>query len=137
MAEPDYQNMTHEEWCALVAAQNGSRRKIAPWETWQAVRRGFSLWPFARSQGREAEYIAAFLRAAFVDAAAGILTAGTGNIDSQGADSDNPDDLPAPPPQPDGDPITEDWLMYLEDTGQTGLLEEAAKTNHLCVAGRG
>lgn len=31
----------------------------------QAVRRGFSLWPFARSQGRESEYIAAFLRAAF------------------------------------------------------------------------
>ncbi|MCY1157886.1 MAG: LytR family transcriptional regulator [Citricoccus sp.] len=73
----------------------------------------------------------------FVDAAAGILTAGTGNIDSQGADSDNPEDWPAPPLQPDGDPINEDWLMYLEDTGQTGLLEEAAKTNHLCVAGRG
>ena len=33
----------------------------------QAVLRGFSLWPFARSRGREAEYIAAFLRAAFVE----------------------------------------------------------------------
>lgn len=32
-----------------------------------AVLRGFSLWPFARAQGREAEYIAAFLRAAFVE----------------------------------------------------------------------
>lgn len=32
----------------------------------QAVLRGFSLWPFSRSQGREIEYIAAFLRAAFV-----------------------------------------------------------------------
>ena len=32
----------------------------------RAVLRGFSLWPFARSRGREAEYIAAFLRAAFV-----------------------------------------------------------------------
>jgi 2-hydroxychromene-2-carboxylate isomerase len=33
----------------------------------KAVLRGFSLWPFARAQGREAEYIAAFLRAAFVE----------------------------------------------------------------------
>lgn len=32
----------------------------------RAVVRGFSLWPFARAQGREAEYIAAFLRQAFV-----------------------------------------------------------------------
>lgn len=32
----------------------------------RAVLRGFSLWPFARDHGREAEYIAAFLRAAFV-----------------------------------------------------------------------
>ncbi|MBY0399660.1 DsbA family protein [Myxococcota bacterium] len=31
------------------------------------VLRGFSLWPFARSREREAEYIAAFLRAAFVE----------------------------------------------------------------------
>ncbi len=92
----------------------------------------------------------------FVDAAAGIPTAtgasddgpsgavatgavadGTGSIAPEGADSDDPADWPAPPPQPDGDPIDEDWLMYLEDTGQTGLLEEAAKTNHLCVAGGG
>lgn len=87
----------------------------------------------------------------FVDAAAGILAApghpvagasvagavadGTGSMAPQGATSDDPDDWPAPPLQPDGDPINEDWLMYLEDTGQTGLLEEAAKTNHLCVAG--
>ena len=33
----------------------------------KAVLRGFSLWPFARSRGREAEYLAAFLRAAFVE----------------------------------------------------------------------
>ncbi len=33
----------------------------------RAVLRGFSLWPFARSRGREAEFIAAFLRAAFVE----------------------------------------------------------------------
>jgi 2-hydroxychromene-2-carboxylate isomerase len=32
----------------------------------KAVLRGFSLWPFARDRGRGAEYIAAFLRAAFV-----------------------------------------------------------------------
>lgn len=31
------------------------------------VLRGFSLWPFARARGREAEYISAFLRAAFVE----------------------------------------------------------------------
>ncbi len=31
----------------------------------RAVLRGFSLWPFARERGREAEYIASFLRAAF------------------------------------------------------------------------
>jgi len=33
----------------------------------RAVLRGFSLWPFARERGREAEYLAAFLRAAFVE----------------------------------------------------------------------
>lgn len=33
----------------------------------KAVLRGFSLWPFARAQGREADYIATFLRAAFVE----------------------------------------------------------------------
>ncbi len=33
----------------------------------RAVVRGFSLWPFAREEGREAEYIAAFLRAAFIE----------------------------------------------------------------------
>ena len=31
----------------------------------RAVLRGFSLWPFARERGREAEYISCFLRAAF------------------------------------------------------------------------
>ena len=31
------------------------------------VERGFALWPLARDRGRGAEYIAAFLRAAFVD----------------------------------------------------------------------
>ncbi len=33
----------------------------------RAVLRGFSLWPFARERGREAEYISSFLRAAFVE----------------------------------------------------------------------
>ena len=31
------------------------------------VERGFSLWPFARDQGRGAEYLSAFLRAAFAE----------------------------------------------------------------------
>ncbi|MFC7403079.1 LCP family protein [Citricoccus sp. GCM10030269] len=56
---------------------------------------------------------------------------------TQGADSENPEDWPEPPTQPDGSPITEEYLMQLEDAGQTGMLEEAAKTNHLCVAGNG
>ena len=33
----------------------------------RAVLRGFSLWPFARERGREAEYLSSFLRAAFVE----------------------------------------------------------------------
>ena len=31
------------------------------------VERGFSLWPWAREQGRGAQYLSAFLRAAFVE----------------------------------------------------------------------
>lgn len=33
----------------------------------RAVERGFALWPFARDKGRGAEFISAFLKAAFVD----------------------------------------------------------------------
>ena len=33
----------------------------------RAVERGFALWPFARNKGRGAEFISAFLKAAFVD----------------------------------------------------------------------
>ncbi|HEY4615012.1 MAG TPA: LCP family protein [Citricoccus sp.] len=75
----------------------------------------------------------------FVDATGTMLGArATGGASAQqGSVSDDPADWPAPPVQPDGDPVDEDWLMHLEDTGQTGLLEEAAKTNHLCVAGTG
>ncbi|MGM7669439.1 LCP family protein [Microbacterium sp. A93] len=76
----------------------------------------------------------------FVDATAGFLSASaSAPTASEGPteDGDNPDDWPAPPLQPDGDEINEEWLMYLEDTGQDGLLEDAASTNHLCVAGDG
>lgn len=75
----------------------------------------------------------------FVDATGTMLGArATGGASAQqGSVSDDPADWPAPPVQPAGDPVDEDWLMHLEDTGQTGLLEEAAKTNHLCVAGTG
>lgn len=72
----------------------------------------------------------------FVDAGSRVTATGGAGA-QQGSVSDDPADWPAPPAQPDGDPVHEDWLMYLEDTGQTGLLEEAAKTNHLCVAGTG
>lgn len=43
---------------------------------------------------------------------------------------------PAPPTQPDGSPITPEYLQWAEDTGQVGLLEQAAATNHLCAPGR-
>ncbi|QCU78648.1 LytR family transcriptional regulator [Citricoccus sp. SGAir0253] len=70
-----------------------------------------------------------------VDAAAGVLAGAA--PDPAGSEGSGPADWPEPPRQPDGDPIDPEWLMYLEDTGQIGLLEEAAKTNHLCVAGTG
>ncbi len=74
----------------------------------------------------------------FVDATAAMLSAASPAV-SQGPteDGDAPDQWPEPPTQPDGSEITPEYLMHLEDTGQTGLLDEAASTNHLCVAGRG
>lgn len=33
-------------------------------------------------------------------------------------------------------PLTPEYLQWAEDTGQTGLLEQAAATNHLCAPGR-
>ncbi|MCO1338187.1 hypothetical protein BJH93_04655 [Kocuria polaris] len=39
----------------------------------------------------------------------------------------------APTAQPDGSPITEDYLIYLEQTGQTGLLELIAGGNDECT----
>ncbi|MFO0688131.1 MAG: DsbA family protein [Myxococcota bacterium] len=51
------------------------------------VLRGFSLWPFARARGREAEYIAAFLRAAFVEGRATGTDAGLRRVvESAGLD---------------------------------------------------
>lgn len=75
----------------------------------------------------------------FVNATAGFLSAASAPAASEGPteDGNNPDDWPAPTTQRDGSAITEEYLMYLEDTGQSGLLEEAASTNHLCVAGNG
>lgn len=74
----------------------------------------------------------------FVNATAGLLSAASPAASTGPTeDSDNPDDWPAPPTQPDGSEITEEYLMHLEDTGQSGLLEDAASTNHLCVAGNG
>lgn len=39
------------------------------------------------------------------------------------------------PTQPDGSEITEEYLMWAEDTGQTNLLTHAAETNHQCHPG--
>ena len=39
------------------------------------------------------------------------------------------------PTQPDGSEITEEYLMWAEDTGQTSLLTHAAETNHQCHPG--
>lgn len=38
-----------------------------------------------------------------------------------------------PPTQPDGSPLTEEYLMEAQAAGQTGVLEEAASTNHECT----
>jgi len=52
------------------------------------------------------------------------------------ADSDDPtSDWEPVPTQPDGSPITEEYLMWAEDTGQTNLLTHAAETNHQCHPG--
>lgn len=39
------------------------------------------------------------------------------------------------PTQPDGSEITEEYLMWAEDTGQENLLSKAAETNHQCHPG--
>lgn len=39
------------------------------------------------------------------------------------------------PTQPDGSEISEEYLMWAEDTGQTNLLTHAAETNHQCHPG--
>lgn len=38
-----------------------------------------------------------------------------------------------PPSQPDGSPLTEEYLMEAQDSGQISVLEEAASTNHRCT----
>lgn len=52
------------------------------------------------------------------------------------ADNDDPAaDWEPVPTQPDGSEITEEYLMWAEDTGQTNLLSEAAETNFQCHPG--
>ncbi|XKH55001.1 LCP family protein [Citricoccus nitrophenolicus] len=67
----------------------------------------------------------------FVNATASLVASASQDAGT----SDDPADWPAPPTQPDGSEITQEYLQHLEDTGQTGLLEDAASTNHLCAAG--
>ncbi|GAA3284941.1 LCP family protein [Nesterenkonia halobia] len=50
---------------------------------------------------------------------------------SAGADgSDEEDELPT---QPDGSPLTREYLIEAQDAGQTAILEEAASTNDECT----
>lgn len=52
------------------------------------------------------------------------------------ADTDDPTANWDPvPTQPDGSEITEEYLMWAEDTGQENLLSDAAETNHQCHPG--
>lgn len=52
------------------------------------------------------------------------------------ADSDDPTANWDPvPTQPDGNEITEEYLMRAEDAGRTDLLTQAAETNHQCRPG--
>ena len=52
------------------------------------------------------------------------------------ADSDDPTAGWDPvPTQPDGSEISEEYLMWAEDTGQENLLSDAAETNHQCHPG--
>lgn len=52
------------------------------------------------------------------------------------ADNDDPTaDWEPVPTQPDGSEITEEYLMWAEDTGQENLLSEAAETNYQCHPG--
>jgi LCP family protein required for cell wall assembly len=50
-------------------------------------------------------------------------------------DNDPTADWDPVPTQPDGSEITEEYLMWAEDTGQTSLLTHAAETNHQCHPG--
>ena len=78
-------------------------------------------------------------------AGAGIAPAGTllhsapvvlaTELQSQEAvEEDEPPIEETPPPtQPDGSPLTEEYLMEAQAAGQTGVLEEAASTNYKCT----
>lgn len=51
------------------------------------------------------------------------------------AASQDPADWPEPPTQADGTEITEEYLMWAEDTYQEALLEDASSTNQYCHPG--
>lgn len=53
----------------------------------------------------------------------------------QTTQQDSTDNWEPVPTQEDGSEITEDYLMWAEDTGQTNLLTRAAETNHQCHPG--
>ncbi|WGH94343.1 LCP family protein [Auritidibacter ignavus] len=52
-----------------------------------------------------------------------------------GATSQDSEDWPEPPKQPNGEPLTEEFLMQADDAGQTAILEEASSTNQYCHPG--
>lgn len=54
---------------------------------------------------------------------------------AQAENSDPASNWEPVPTQPDGSEITEEYLMWAEDTGQERLLSEAAETNHQCHPG--
>ena len=65
------------------------------------------------------------------------LSIGVGPTELQSADTveeDEPeiDETPEPPTQPDGSDLTVEYLVEAQDTGQEGLLHEAAATNYEC-----
>lgn len=76
------------------------------------------------------------------DAHAGVVSVHSTVSDDQttGAErgsttSQDPDDWPEPPTQPDGSEITEEYLMQAEDAGREDLLDEASSTNQYCHPG--
>ncbi len=55
--------------------------------------------------------------------------------EQDGVQEDDPDTWPAPPTEYQGQPITDELLMQLEDAGNEAALSEIAATNELCSSG--